>query len=205
MKALLLIDVQVDFFPGGALAVKRGDRILPAISELVEMEWDLIIASKDWHPAKHHSFASTHGKKVGESVEDQILWPDHCVQGTEGAEFYPGWNTDLVNYVVYKGTSKEVDSYSAFFDNDKKRDTGLHAYLQEQGVTELYCAGLATDYCVKATVLDALNLGYQVFVIQDGIEAVNLEPEDGQKALKEMQEAGARLITLETLQDVAAS
>lgn len=203
MKALLLIDLQNDFFPGGALPVPWGDHIIPAVNELLKMKWDIIAASKDWHPRNHKSFASEHEKNVGDIVQlhgvDQILWPEHCIQSTKGAEFFPGWDTSLVDTVIYKGTDPDVDSYSAFFDNDRKHATGLNEFFKEHQITDVYCAGLATDYCVRATVLDALDLGYKTYVVTDAVKGVDLYPKDSEEALNEMAQAGAVLVGLQQL------
>lgn len=198
-KALLVVDLQKDFLPGGSLAVKQGNEIIPLINALIKLPFDLIVATKDWHPADHGSFADNHQKRPGEHVKlaglDQILWPRHCVQGSSGADFADGWDTHQVNKVIYKGTDREIDSYSTFFDNNHLKSTGLEAYLREQGIQEVYIAGLATDYCVKYSVLDALQLGFQVYVILDACRGVNLEPSDSQEALKVMSRAGATLVS----------
>ncbi|NGX57850.1 MAG: Peroxyureidoacrylate/ureidoacrylate amidohydrolase RutB [Chlamydiae bacterium] len=203
MKALLLVDLQNDFFPGGTLPVPEGDQIIPTINALLDMDWDVIVASKDWHPANHKSFASEHEKDVGDIIKlqgvDQILWPDHCVQKSKGAEFYPGWDITLIDKIVFKGTDPLIDSYSAFFDDGHRRSTGLNEFLKEYQITDVYCAGLATDYCVRSTVLDALELGYKTFVVTDGIRGVDLSPNDSQKALDEMNRNGAIMITLHQL------
>lgn len=194
MTALILVDLQNDFFPGGALAVKRGDQILPTINELIKRPFDLIIATKDWHPPGHMSFASTHHLKPGEVWHEQRLWPDHCVQGTPGSAFAPGWPTEKVDEVFLKGTSKEIDSYSTFFDNDHKQSTGLEDFLRSKGVHTVYIAGLSTDYCVKYSALDAIELGFEVYVVKEGCQGVNLNRGDDEMALKQMQEAGAYVI-----------
>jgi len=199
MKALILVDLQNDFFPGGALAVKEGDKILPTIHKLLEKHFDAIVATKDWHPPDHGSFADVHGKKIGDVIDlnglEQILWPVHCVQGTSGAEFAPGWNIDKIEKVFHKGIDKNVDSYSTFFDNGHRRTTGLEDYLRQRNIQEIYFAGLATDYCVKYSVLDALHLGFDVTVVSDGCRAVNLHPDDEQLAYEEMRKAGAKILT----------
>jgi nicotinamidase/pyrazinamidase len=198
MTALLLVDVQSDFMPGGALAVPNGIQILPAINRLLSRNFDLIVASKDWHPKHHGSFAATHGKHPGDKIQleglEQILWPVHCLQGTEGADFSEGWDHTKVEYCVYKGIEKNLDSYSAFFDNAALRSTGLFELLKEKQINTLYIAGLATDYCVKYSVFDALNLGFEVYVITDGCAGINLNPDDVNKALIDMEQAGACLI-----------
>jgi nicotinamidase/pyrazinamidase len=203
MTALLLVDLQNDFMPGGALEVKEGDQVLPIVNALLEMPFQVVIASKDWHPQDHISFASTTGKKVGDTVEvegnSQILWPDHCIQGTKGAKFYPGWDVSKVNAVFLKGVEVNVDSYSIFFDNCHARDTGLEEYLKKKGIHTVYIAGLATDYCVKYSALDAKQLGFHVNVVLDGCKGVGLYPEDVIKAVEEMKGAGVRIRHLEEL------
>lgn len=198
MKALLIVDVQNDFMPGGALPVKDGHAILPVINKLLRMPFDVIVATKDWHPEDHKSFASQHGKKPGDQISlkglNQILWPDHCVQGTKGAEFAPGWNSHLVKHVFHKGTDKFVDSYSTFFDNGHLISTGLSDFLKKRNIKDLYVLGLATDYCVKFSVLDALAEGFNVYVVADGCRAVNLQPGDDQRALDEMRTKGAHIV-----------
>ena len=196
--ALLLIDIQNDFMPNGSLPVRRGDEVVPVANEYIRNFGNgLIIATQDWHPANHKSFASNHpGKKLFETVDlnglTQCLWTDHCVQNTPGAEFHP----DLlpVPIVFCKGEDPEVDSYSGFFDNGKRNKTQLDAFLKEHAVTNLTIMGLATDYCVKFTVLDALALGYNVNVAGKGCRAVNLNLDDETAAFAAMQAAGAKVI-----------
>lgn len=203
MKALILVDLQNDFMPGGSFAVKDGNDILPAINTLLQLPFDAIIATKDWHPANHGSFAINHHKKVGEKTIlnglEQILWPAHCIQDTYGSEFCSGWDTGKVEKIFYKGVDQSIDSYSAFFDNGHIKSTKLHEFLTEANINELYIAGLTTDYCVKYSVNDALNLGYTVYVVTDGCKGINLSPKDSQQALKEMQQAGAHLISTRDL------
>ncbi|NCO38466.1 MAG: nicotinamidase/pyrazinamidase [Armatimonadetes bacterium CG_4_10_14_3_um_filter_66_18] len=198
MNALLLVDLQNDFLPGGALAVPEGDQVVPVANELMD-RFDLVIATQDWHPAGHGSFASQHpGGSVGDLIElnglQQILWPDHCVEGSPGADFAPGFLRDRVNKVIHKGTDAGIDSYSALFDNGHRKATGLDEYLKERGVDQLYMLGLATDYCVKFTALDARQLGLQVHLIEDGCRGVNLSPGDSDAALAELREAGCRIV-----------
>ena len=193
MTALILVDLQRDFFPGGALGIPSGHEILPAVRELLKQPFDVIVATKDWHPKGHMSFASTYHLKPGENVE-QILWPDHCVQNTPGADFAPGWPSEQVEKVILKGTSKDIDSYSTFFDNELKQSTGLEDFLRSRGIHTIVLAGLATDYCVKYSALDALKLGFKVFVVLDGCRGVNCTREDVERALAEMQAAGAILV-----------
>lgn len=195
-KALIIVDIQNDFLPGGSLAVKDGNKIFPVLNQLEEKDFDLIVATKDWHPSNHGSFASQHGKKVGSVVDlfgrSQILWPDHCVQGSQGADF--GRNFRRIDKIIHKGIDPKIDSYSTFFDNGHLLSTGLEEYLRKEGIEEVYFAGLTTDYCVKYSALDAIKLGFQVFVIEDGCKAVNLEPHDGERALKEMHDAGVHIL-----------
>ncbi|PIE70731.1 MAG: nicotinamidase/pyrazinamidase [Deltaproteobacteria bacterium] len=196
-KTLILVDVQNDFSPTGALPVPDGDAVVPVINRMIPL-FDRVIATKDWHPAGHASFASVYGKTPGETIDlngcPQILWPDHCVQGTVGADFIPGLQTEAIQKVILKGTHPEIDSYSGFFDNAHKQATGLEAYLKNEGVSAIYIAGLATDYCVKFTALDARALGLKTFVIQDACRAVNMAPGDGDAAVQEMADAGCEII-----------
>lgn len=193
-SALIIVDMQYDFIPGGALAARGGDEILPLINRL-QSSFDLVVATQDWHPPGHGSFASAHpGRKVGEFIEvnglKQELWPDHAVQGTRGAELASGLETSRIARVFRKGTNPAVDSYSGFFDNGQAGDTGLHDYLQSQAVTDVYVVGLALDYCVKYTALDAQRLGYRTTVIVDATRAVDLQQGDGEKAAREVEARG---------------
>lgn len=198
MQALILVDIQNDFLPGGALAVPDGDLVVPVANRL-QKRFSRVIATRDWHPADHGSFADNHpGKVPGEQIflggQPQILWPVHCVQGTHGAELAPGLETEKISRIFFKGIDPGVDSYSAFFDNAAMRSTGLGEYLQEIGVRRVVLLGLATDYCVKFSALDALRLGFETLVVEDGCRGVNLEPQDAQRALEAMREAGAKLV-----------
>lgn len=198
MKALILVDLQNDFLPGGALAVPEGNEIIPIINKLQDLNFNAIVATKDWHPANHGSFAANHNKQPGKRIIldglEQILWPTHCVQDTEGSEFCKGWKKDKIDKIIYKGTEKNIDSYSTFFDNGHRKATGLADFLHEKGIKDIYIAGLATDYCVKYSVLDATKLGFNVYVIADACRGVNLQPNDSKKAFDEMQRAGAKII-----------
>ncbi|MBI1372852.1 MAG: bifunctional nicotinamidase/pyrazinamidase [Phycisphaera sp.] len=198
MKALLLVDIQNDFLPGGALAVPDGDAVIPVANRLAE-RFDLVVASQDWHAANHGSFASQHpGHAVGDVVDlhglDQILWPDHCVQGGAGAAFAADLHADRIEHVVRKGQNPDVDSYSAFFDNGHRVDTSLDDYLRLQEVDALVILGLALDYCVKYTAIDARRLSYDTTVVLEGTRAVNLSPGDADAAIAEMTEAGVAVI-----------
>jgi nicotinamidase/pyrazinamidase len=196
-KALLVVDMQNDFVPGGALAVPHGDEVVPYINQL-QAEFDIVVATKDWHPAEHCSFASAHPRcSVGERIDlergTQLLWPDHCVQKTYGAEFVKGLETKKITKTFEKGVDKDIDSYSGFFDNDNGRDTGLARYLKDQEVQEVHIVGLATDYTVKFTALDAQRLGFNTYVHKQGCRPVNLKPEDESRALDEMKRAGVHV------------
>jgi nicotinamidase/pyrazinamidase len=200
MKALIIVDVQNDFLPGGALAVPEGDQVIPVINELSQ-EFDLVFTTQDWHPANHCSFAASYpGKKIGDRIlidgQEQILWPVHCVQNTFGAELAAGLHPKVISGGVHisKGIDERVDSYSGFFENLRKRATGLEELLRQHGADSLTIVGLATDYCVKATVLDARELGFKVTVHQNACRAVNLSPDDGANALAAMREAGVTVI-----------
>lgn len=202
-KALILVDVQKDFCFGGALAVPHADEIVPLANQL-QAKFDLIIATKDWHPKDHMSFAINHANhKVGDMIIvddlEQILWPAHCVQESPGSTFHPGLKTDKISKIFYKGIDKQIDSYSAFYDNAHKRATGLHTYLQENNVHQVYILGLATDYCVKYSCLDAVSLGFDVYVIIDACRGVELHSGDTKKAIDAMQNAGVHVIQSDIL------
>ncbi len=197
--ALLIVDVQNDFCPGGSLAVGEGNAVIPVINR-ISPEFDTVVATRDWHPRDHVSFASAHpGGKVLDIVRegtiDQVLWPDHCVAGTAGSNFYPGLDLSSVSLILHKGRSISIDSYSAFFENDHATQTGLHGYLRELGIGSIAVCGLATDYCVKYTVLDALDLGYNVAVITDAVRGVDTPAGTAAEALEEMKKRGAALTT----------
>ena len=198
MNALILVDLQNDFLPGGALPVPHGDKVIPLANEL-QRRFDLVVATKDWHPPDHGSFAANHpGKKPGDRIIldgiEQILWPVHCVQNTHGAEFATAFDTSRVAHVFHKGTDPMIDSYSTFFDNAHRRHTGLAHYLEKRGVKNIYLMGLALDYCVKYSALDARQLGLKTHVIVDGCRGIELEPGDISRALDEMKRAGAVLL-----------
>jgi len=197
MRALLIVDVQNDFCPGGALEVPDGDRVVPVINQQIE-KFDNIIQTQDWHPKGHWSFASAYkGKKPFETTSleygEQVLWPDHCVQGEKGSAFHPDLNTIPTQLIIRKGFREHIDSYSAFYENDFKTQTGLTGYLHDRDIDTLYVAGLATDFCVKWSVIDGLKEGFTVYVIEEGIKGIDI---DGsvQKAVDEMKQQGARFI-----------
>ena len=196
MRALLVIDVQNDFCPGGALAVAGGDEIVGPINTLMT-EYDAVILTQDWHPEGHSSFASRHpGKAPFELTEmpygPQVLWPEHCVQGSDGAAFHPALDTTRADLIIRKGFRPQIDSYSAFFENDHATPTGLEGYLRTRGITELSMAGLATDFCVAFSAVDAAKLGFSVTVLTDHCRAIDL---DGSLAAAEvnMRDAGVTL------------
>lgn len=197
MKALLLIDIQNDFMPGGALAVPGGDEVIPIVNGLMP-QFELVVATQDWHPADHGSFAASHPGAVYEQIDldglPQTLWPVHCVQNTGGALYAPGLDTRQIERVFTKGMHPRIDSYSGLFDNGRRASTGLGEWLRERGVTHLTVAGVATDYCVKFTVLDALREGFAVQVATAACRGVNLSPGDAEKAIEEMRAAGAVIV-----------
>jgi nicotinamidase/pyrazinamidase len=197
MYALLVIDIQKDFLPGGSLAVEHGDEIIPVVNTLQD-SFDLVVATQDWHPRDHGSFASCYkGKNPGDIVSldgvDQILWPDHCVQHSEGAEFADDLNVEKISNIIRKGTDNRIDSYSGFYDNKHKKATGLHDYLQEKKVDTVFITGLATDFCVQYTTLDALGLKYKTYLVKDLTRAVG-----GEKAfndtIKILEQKGAKIV-----------
>jgi len=200
-RVLLVVDVQNDFCPGGSLAVDEGDQVAPVINRLMPL-FDRVVATQDWHPTDHVSFASSHpGKKVLDIVDadgiEQVLWPDHCVQGTRGAELFPRLQVGSIELVLRKGLHRRLDSYSAFFENDHTTDTGLRFYLSGVGTKEIFLCGLTTDYCVRSSALDARRLGFEVTVIRDACRGVGFPIGSVEKALSEMKAAGVRLITSE--------
>lgn len=179
MKALIIVDIQNDFLPGGALAVNKGDEVIPVINNLQQFGYfDLIVATQDWHPQNHKSFASNHsGKTTFEKIMlnglEQILWPDHCVQGTKGADFPSNLDTKKIEAIFRKGMDVNVDSYSGFFDNGKRKDTGLAAYLKGRKIDEIYVSGLAGDFCVFYTALDSADCGFKTFFIEDATRSID--------------------------------
>jgi nicotinamidase/pyrazinamidase len=198
VKALIIVDLQNDFVPGGALPVPEGNEVVTVVNRLVQL-FDLVVATQDWHPPGHGSFAANHpGKKPGEIVDlnglKQILWPVHCVQQTPGAAFLSGFDRSRVVQVFHKGTDPGIDSYSGFYDNAHRKSTGLGEYLKERRAEEIYLAGLATDYCVKFSAMDAVALGFKTHVIADACRGVNLNPGDVEQALADIQNAGVTLM-----------
>ena len=198
MLTLLLIDLQNDFMPGGPLGVPQGDLVVPVANRAMDMI-SHVVATQDWHPPDHGSFASQHpGVELGQVFEldglSQVAWPDHCIQGTSGAAFDDRLCSDRIAQVIKKGMAREVDSYSGFFDNGQERATGLDDYLKSIDSRELVVMGLATDYCVRFTVLDALRLGYRTTVVLEGCRGVNLTPGDVDRAVDEMRQAGAHIL-----------
>jgi nicotinamidase/pyrazinamidase len=199
MNALLVIDVQNDFLPGGALPVTDGDQVIPVINQIMQKhKFDRIVATQDWHPANHASFAASHPNKIpGELIElngiTQVLWPVHCVQGTPGAHFSANLRTDLFNKVFRKGTDPEIDSYSGFFDNGRRRSTGLDDYLKDRHVDNVFVCGLATDYCVKFTALDSVRAGFQTTLVAGACRGVDIQAGDSAAAINEMRAAGVSI------------
>ncbi len=206
MRALIIVDIQNDFVEGGALAVNGGLQTVPLANYLMP-HFDILVATQDYHPEMHGSFAQQAGD-IGKQIKlnglDQILWPVHCVEGTFGSEFVEGLEVGRLDKIIRKGTDPKIDSYSGFFDNGRKKETELQDYLKSQNVTEVYVIGLATDYCVKFTALDAVQLGFKTFLIKDACRGVDLVPGDVDNALVEMQEAGVEIIESDELKKVAS-
>jgi nicotinamidase-related amidase/8-oxo-dGTP pyrophosphatase MutT (NUDIX family) len=203
MNALILVDLQNDFCPGGALAVPEGDHVI-AVANQIQPHFDLVVATQDWHPANHGSFAASHPcKRPGDMIDldglPQVLWPVHCVQGTPGAGLHPKLDRPLIARVFRKGDDPAIDSYSGFFDNGRRQSTGLGEYLKQRGVTCVYVCGLATDYCVRVTALDAVDLEFQTYLIEDACRGVNVKPGDVQRAIEEMRARGVTVIRSDEL------
>lgn len=203
MQALILVDIQNDFLPGGSLAVSEGDVILPLVNQLTT-KFDLVVATQDWHPDGHGSFADSHPDHSLYEVIDlnglpQVLWPIHCVQETEGAAFSDDLDLAPVARIFPKGTDPEIDSYSGFFDNGRRKATGMGDYLKSKGVQRVFVCGLATDFCVKFTALDAVSLGFETHLIEDASRGVNLNSGDVDAAVEEMRKAGVRIRSSEEL------
>jgi len=177
MKALILVDIQNDFLNGGALAVPNANEILPVVNQII-LDYDLVVATQDWHPFNHQSFASQH---LANTIFDEIdlhglmqtLWPDHCIQDSFGAEFHSDLNTNTISTIFRKGMNEQIDSYSGFYDNGKLLDTGLAGYLKAKNVSEVYLCGLAGDFCVKYTAIDALQAGFKTYLIDKAIRSIN--------------------------------
>ncbi len=205
MRALILVDLQNDFMPGGALAVPDADQVIPVANRLAR-RFTLVVASRDWHPPDHGSLVTSHpGKRPGDVIElgglEQILWPAHCLQGSPGARFVDGLELGADVTVFDKGTDPEVDSYSCFFDNAKRRSTGLDRFLKERDVRQVYLLGVATDYCVKFSALDAAELGFETLVVEDGCRGIDLQPGDVERAFAAMEEAGVRRVRSDEVSD----
>lgn len=202
MKALLVVDLQNDFCEGGALEVPEGSSIVPIVNQLIN-SFDAVIQTQDWHPAGHSSFASSHkGKGPYDTIEmdygTQVLWPDHCVQGSDGAEFHPDLETSKTQVIIRKGFRREVDSYSTFYENDHETKTGLTGYLQSRGITDLYTVGLATDFCVKWSILDGIDEGFSMHIVKDAVKGIDL---DGSldAAWDEMNSKGVKIVESNSL------
>lgn len=206
MNALLIVDVQNDFCPGGALAVPEGDEVVPIINDLSDA-FDHVIQTQDWHPAGHQSFASSHpGHDPMDEIEveygQQTLWPDHCVQGTDGAAFHPDLNTTRSELIIRKGFRPEIDSYSAFFENDNETPTGLTGYLRERDIDALFVVGLATDFCVKWSALDGRKQGFDVYVVEEATRGIDANGSVA-AAWEEMNDAGVQIISADAAQTLA--
>jgi nicotinamidase/pyrazinamidase len=199
-SALILVDIQNDFLPGGALAVSEGDQVIGVANALTSSgRFDLVVATQDWHPRDHASFAANYPRrKIGDVIDldglPQVLWPVHCLQGTAGAELAPGLDRSRIGRIFQKGTDRCIDSYSGLYDNGHRRSTGLGEFLREQGVTDVYVMGLATDYCVKFTAFDAVAEGFKTYLIEDGCRGVDLKPGDVGQAIEDMRRRGIEII-----------
>jgi nicotinamidase/pyrazinamidase len=196
MRALIIVDIQNDFVTGGKLEVPNGEQIIPLVNEMSK-SFGLVVATQDWHPARHKSFASNHpGKNPFEVIHlgglQQVLWPDHCVQGTRGAEFHPQLNLDRVEAIFRKGMDSGIDSYSGFYDNGHRKSTGLSGYLHERKVQSVYVCGLAGDYCVYYTAKDALAEGFETFLIEDATRPI--DKDNFARAKEELRAAGGTII-----------
>lgn len=204
-NALIIVDVQNDFCDGGALEVKQGNDVIPVINNLVKSKkFDFVIATQDWHPKNHKSFASNHNNKnVYDVIKlngiSQVLWPDHCVQRTKGSRFHKDLNLGKVYRIFKKGTNPDFDSYSGFYDNDHKSSTGLTEYLRKNSIEKNYICGLATDFCVKFTALDSAKEGFKTLVIKDAVRGVNINKDDSKNSFKEMKENGVKIITSKSI------
>lgn len=195
MEALLIVDVQNDFCPGGALEVPNGDQIIPIINKL-SGRFDVIVQTQDWHPKGHSSFASSHDSKdpfetITMPYGEQVLWPDHCIQGSKGADFHPKLKTDHTQLIIRKGFRKDIDSYSAFYENDNQTTTGLTGYLKARSIDTLYVVGLATDFCVKWSVVDGIKEGFNIYVVEDAVKGIDIGNSVTQ-AWDEILDAGAK-------------
>jgi len=196
-RALIVVDVQYDFCPGGALPVARGDEAISVINRITH-RFDRVVATQDWHPRNHVSFAGAHNRKPSEVIRigglEQALWPDHCVQGTDGAQLHKDFDTNDVDLIVRKGTDPAIDSYSAFIENDSMTATGLHYYLRGFTIPDVYICGLATDYCVYHSAMDARRLGFNVSVILDATRGIDVPPGTLAAAIENMKASGIRII-----------
>lgn len=206
-SVLLVIDMENDFLPGGALAVPDGDAVIPVINRVMPL-FPLVVATRDWHPPGHISFASRHeGKEPGQTAEvaygEQVMWPEHCVQATHGAMFPEELDQRPFNLILHKGTRKDLDSYSAFFENDRTTSTGLEAYLAGMGVEKVFVCGLAEDVCVSFTAQDARRLGFETFVIQDATRGVDIPEGNLEEARQTMREKGVKRVSSQEVQEMA--
>lgn len=201
-RCLIITDIQNDFCPGGALAVADGNKIIPIINK-ISSEFDGVVATQDWHPFNHISFAKTHNRSLYEVIRidgmEQVLWPEHCVSGTFGADFHKDLDLRPVDLIIRKGTDRLIDSYSTFLENDKTTETGLHYYLQGLGLKHLFFSGLATDYCVYYSAVDARNLGFHVSVILDAARGVDVPAGNVNRAIEDMKKRGITILDHQSL------
>lgn len=196
-SALIIVDIQYDFLTGGSLAVENGNEIIPIINAL-QNHFSLVVATQDWHPDNHKSFASNHEDKnefeiIDLNGNEQVLWPNHCVQGTDGALFFSELNEKRIEAIFRKGMDREIDSYSGFYDNGRKKNTGMAGYLKDRKIKNIFICGIASDFCVYYTALDGLSLDFNVFVVEDASRAIN---EAGNKeAMADLRAKGAKIIS----------
>jgi len=201
-NCLIITDIQNDFCPGGALAVAEGNEIIPIVNSLAQ-KFDKVVATQDWHPSDHVSFAATHNKELYDVITidgiQQVMWPVHCVQGSLGADFHKDLDLRPVDLIIRKGSHRDIDSYSTFMENDKKTITGLHSYLQGFAIQDLYFCGLATDYCVYYSAVDARNMGFNVSVILDACRGVDVPAGNLAATVQAMKERGIRILNHDEL------
>lgn len=201
-NVLLVIDIQNDFCPGGSLAVPEGDKIIPIVNKIMDKFYK-VVATQDWHPKKHISFATTHKKQTYETIEIngilQTLWPEHCLQGSYGAELHKELDTKKIDLILRKGANLQIDSYSAFLENDKQTKTGLDGYLNSLGIKKVYICGLALDYCVYYTACDAVKFGFETYVIVDATKGVNVPKGNIEKVIQHMKSLDVKIISYEEL------
>lgn len=203
MSALIIVDLQKDFMSHGSLPVKGAEKVIPVINELAKEAFDCVVASKDWHPRGHVSFASTHNKRVGDILIhqglEQRLWPDHCIQGESGSDFVEDLDLTRIEKIFNKGSLQDTDSYSSFFDNSKTIPTGLHEYLQKTSIKKIFIVGLALEFCVMSTALDAKKLGYEVLLVEEGVASLGETQQERDSYFLMLKKEGIQVVCLDNL------